>query len=78
MKELVLMMGVPGSGKSTYAHNIIKTGDIYISRDEIRYSMLAEDDDYFAKENVKLVVENKKAGFAEPAFFDFPVRAYLE
>ena len=51
MKELVLMMGVPGSGKSTYARNIIKTGDIYISRDEIRYSMLAEDDDYFAKEN---------------------------
>ena len=51
MKELVLMMGVPGSGKSTYARNTIKTGDIYISRDEIRYSMLTEEDDYFAKEN---------------------------
>lgn len=51
MKELILMMGVPGSGKSTYARNILKYGDIYISRDEIRYSMLADEDDYFAKEN---------------------------
>ena len=51
MKELILMMGVPGSGKSTYARNILKYGDIYISRDEIRYSMLTDEDDYFAKEN---------------------------
>ena len=51
MKELVLMMGVPGSGKSTYARNILKYGDIYVSRDEIRYSMLTDEDDYFAKEN---------------------------
>lgn len=51
MKELVLMMGVPGSGKSTYASNILKYGDIYVSRDEIRYSMLTDEDDYFAKEN---------------------------
>jgi predicted kinase len=51
MKELVLMMGVPGSGKSTYARNTLKYGDIYVSRDEIRYSMLTDEDDYFAKEN---------------------------
>lgn len=51
MKELVLMMGVPGSGKSTYARNTLKHGDIYVSRDEIRYSMLTDEDDYFAKEN---------------------------
>ena len=51
MKELVLMMGVPGSGKSTYARNVLKYGDIYISRDEIRYSILTDEDDYFAKEN---------------------------
>jgi predicted kinase len=51
MKELILMMGVPGSGKSTYARNILKYGDIYISRDEIRYSMLTDEDRYFAKEN---------------------------
>ena len=50
-KHLYLMMGVAGSGKSTYAKNILKDGDIYISRDEIRYSLLTEEDDYFAKEN---------------------------
>ena len=59
-KHLYLMMGVPGSGKSTYVKNILKDGDIYISRDEIRYSLLTEEDDYFAKENevIKTFIDN--------------------
>lgn len=59
-KHLYLMVGVPGSGKSTYAKNILKYGDIYISRDEIRYSLLTEEDDYFAKENevIKTFIDN--------------------
>ena len=59
-KHLYLMIGVPGSGKSTYAKNILKYGDIYISRDEIRYSLLTEEDDYFAKENevIKTFIDN--------------------
>ena len=59
-KHLYLMMGVSGSGKSTYVKNILKDGDIYISRDEIRYSLLAEEDDYFAKENevIKTFIDN--------------------
>lgn len=59
-KHLYLMMGAAGSGKSTYAKNILKDGDIYISRDEIRYSLLTEEDDYFAKENevIKTFIEN--------------------
>lgn len=59
-KHLYLMMGVPGSGKSTYAKHILKYGDIYISRDEIRYSLLTDEDDYFAKENkvIKIFIEN--------------------
>ena len=58
-KHLYLMMGVPGSGKSTYVKNILKYGDIYVSRDEIRYSLLTEEDDYFAKENevIKLFIQ---------------------
>ena len=58
--HLYLMIGVPGSGKSTYAKNILKYGDIYISRDEIRYSLLTEEDDYFAKENevIKTFIDN--------------------
>ena len=35
-KRLYLMMGVPGSGKSTYVKSMLKYGDIYVSRDEIR------------------------------------------
>ena len=59
-KHLYLMVGVPGSGKSTYVKNILKNGDIYISRDEIRYSLLTEEDDYFAKENevIKTFINN--------------------
>ena len=59
-KHLYLMMGVPGSGKSTYAKNILKYGDIYVSRDEIRYSLLTDEDDYFAKENevIKTFIES--------------------
>ena len=59
-KHLYLMMGVSGSGKSTYVKNILKYGDIYISRDEIRYSLLTEEDDYFAKENevIKTFIDN--------------------
>ena len=59
-KHLYLMMGVPGSGKSTYAKNVLKYGDIYISRDEIRYSLLTDEDDYFAKENevIKTFIES--------------------
>ena len=59
-RQLYLMMGVPGSGKSTYAKKILKYGDIYISRDEIRYSLLTDEDDYFAKENevIKTFIDN--------------------
>ena len=59
-KRLYLMMGVPGSGKSTYVKSMLKYGDIYISRDEIRYSLLTDEDDYFAKENevIRTFIEN--------------------
>lgn len=58
-KHLYLMMGAPGSGKSTYVKNVLKYGDIYISRDEIRYSLLTDEDEYFAKENevIKLFIQ---------------------
>ena len=54
-----MMIGVPGSGKSTYAKNLIKFMNYmdkkrnidYISRDEIRFSLLKEGDAYFSREN---------------------------
>ena len=51
MAKLIMMSGIPGSGKSTWAKNHMKASDIYISRDDIRFSMLNETDDYFAHED---------------------------
>lgn len=49
------MCGVPGSGKTTWARNILNdAGELpiyYVSRDEIRFSLLENEDEYFAKEN---------------------------
>lgn len=49
MINFYVLMGAPGSGKSTFAKTYLK--DInYVSRDEIRFSLLQEDEDYFARE----------------------------
>lgn len=50
MPILYLMCGIPGSGKSTWVKNHLKIFDRYVSRDEIRFSMVAEDEEYFSKE----------------------------
>lgn len=53
MKRMYVMVGVPGSGKSTFIKNHIngiKTSYAVISRDEIRFSLVAEDEPYFSKE----------------------------
>ncbi len=49
-QRLFMMVGAPGTGKSTFVLNNMKEDFVYISRDEIRYSLLEEGDDYFAKE----------------------------
>lgn len=55
MKTLWMMVGVPGSGKSWFAKNIlIPFNDChwaYISRDQIRFDSLEEGEDYFTHEN---------------------------
>lgn len=53
-KTLYLMVGIPGSGKSTYAIKFMdnRKGWTYISRDEIRFSLLSPDEEYFAKEDL--------------------------
>ena len=52
-KTLWIMSGLPASGKSYYARRNLMKGDNwkYISRDEVRFSMITDDDQYFAKEN---------------------------
>ena len=51
-KTLWLMCGVPGSGKSTWVkEQIAEKGGVHCSRDEIRFSLLKEGEDYFAHED---------------------------
>ena len=48
------MCGVPGSGKTTWVKQQIansKVGGVHVSRDEVRFSMVKEDEEYFSKEN---------------------------
>lgn len=45
------MVGIAGAGKSSWLEkNFVPDRDYIISRDAIRYSLLKEDDKYFAKE----------------------------
>lgn len=50
-QKLYIMCGCPGAGKTTYAkENLVNSRTIYVSRDEIRFSIVAEDESYFSKE----------------------------
>ena len=50
-KILWITSGIPGCGKSTWIRNkISEIGGTHISRDAIRFSLLNDFDDYFAKE----------------------------
>lgn len=50
--NLWVMVGLPGSGKSTYAKGLAAAhaNSVIISRDDVRFKMLKEGEDYFAHE----------------------------
>ena len=50
--DLIMMVGTPGSGKSTWIETICKyyPNTNVVSRDKIRFSMISDKDDYFSKE----------------------------
>lgn len=50
MNTLHILMGTPGSGKSTWIQNHLDEHTVWISRDDVRFSMVAEDEEYFSKE----------------------------
>ena len=52
MNDLYVMAGLPGSGKSTIAQKVKNTlrDTIIVSRDNVRFSMINKEDQYFAKE----------------------------
>lgn len=76
MSKLILMMGLPGAGKSTWAKTHMGDNDIYISRDEIRFSLVDENEEYFSKETsvfdqfVDSINEALAEGFAPTIYAD--------
>lgn len=55
-QKLYVLCGPPGSGKSTWAKKFFSTHYLphqykIISRDDIRFALLDENDEYFSKEN---------------------------
>lgn len=84
---LYILVGAPGSGKSYYAkHNL--NDYVYISRDEVRFSMITDEDDYFSKEKqvykeyvrrIKEALLNKdnKAVVADATHLNWPSRRKL-
>ena len=50
--NLWIMCGAPGSGKSYFAKNSLMVDDswYYVARDEVRFSMVKENEPYFSKE----------------------------
>lgn len=57
MNNLYVLCGIPGCGKSTWVKNRMKENTsstdqkwVYVSRDEVRFSMVKEEEDYFSKE----------------------------
>lgn len=50
MAKLYLMMGVPGSGKSTWIKNHMFPCQVHVSRDKIRFALVDEGEEYFSRE----------------------------
>ena len=49
MGNLIMMMGCPGVGKSTFVkEHCPEHIDTYVSRDDIRFSIVREDEEYFS------------------------------
>lgn len=85
-KNLVIVAGIPGSGKSTWIEQSLGENDVHISRDAIRFSLLEEGEDYFAHETqtfdkfVSAINENLNAGkrvFADATHINWASRRKL-
>ena len=48
--KLYISCGIPGSGKTTYLKSHCKKDEAVISRDDIRFAILKEDEAYFSHE----------------------------
>lgn len=65
---LYISCGVPGSGKTTFLKKYAKKDESIISRDEIRFALLKEGEDYFSHEKdvfkhfVNIIAEHINSG----------------
>lgn len=85
--NLYLMMGVAGSGKSTWLKNHLpKNGAVYVSRDEIRFDIVSEEEGYFSKEkevfdlfaeNIKLLLSMGLDVYADATHLSYGSRRKL-
>ena len=50
-KKVFLLSGIPGSGKSTWARKNLTPTTEWISRDNVRFSIVNEDEEYFSHED---------------------------
>lgn len=50
-KKVFLLSGVPGAGKSTWIRSRLVPGAEWISRDNVRFAILTDEDDYFSHED---------------------------
>ena len=74
MSKIIMMCGIPGSGKSTFCHKHFQDY-IYISRDQIRFSLLNDSDSYFAKEDEVMKKFLEKINFCVQQGNDFVIDA---
>lgn len=57
MKNLFLMCGIPGAGKSTFLEKHVKKDtSVIVSRDKIRFSLVKPEEDYFSQEKKVLKI----------------------
>lgn len=50
-KKVFLLSGPPASGKSTWVRSRLTKGSEWISRDNVRFSIVKEDEEYFSHED---------------------------
>lgn len=77
-KRVWLLAGIPGSGKSTWVRKrIAERGGVHCSRDEIRFALLKDGEDYFAHEDavVRLWKEKIADAISNPDVADVYIDA---
>lgn len=66
--KLYISCGIPGSGKSTFLKKYVGKDEAVISRDEIRFTLVREDEPYFSHEKevyssfINIIAEHINSG----------------